>query len=234
MPRCVGGASVKIETVLFDVGLTLIQPDTERLEMVFARHLGASLGDLGSQLLGTLLLSLEADDEPFPVGKSGFDKVCRRWTSYNDFPGFPAQGLLREILDKDLLFAKLDPDAARVLQELVHRGYKLVAVSNNDGRLEDELLFHGVARWFTAMIDSSVFGISKPDVRIFSIAASAAGGNLQRSVMVGDGLHNDYLAALEAGVRRCVLYDRLSLLAHLPVLRISSLPALIGVLEELA
>jgi putative hydrolase of the HAD superfamily len=59
-------------------------------------------------------------------------------------------------------------------------------VSNNDGRLHQQLATAGLAGYVTAIVDSAAVGGAKPDPGIFLHAAAALGARLEECVMIGD------------------------------------------------
>jgi putative hydrolase of the HAD superfamily len=81
-------------------------------------------------------------------------------------------------------------------------------VSNATGRMEQVLLEHRIcglegeamAR-VTAVIDSHVVGVEKPDPRIFSFAFEALETVPDRCVYIGDSVHFDVQGARNAGIR---------------------------------
>src|SRR5262249_47090874 len=68
------------------------------------------------------------------------------------------------------LWRVIHDDTPALFTELRARGYTLGIVSNADGRIAGALADTGLAPHFTAVIDSHVVGVEKPDARIFQLA----------------------------------------------------------------
>src|SRR5262249_62315660 len=82
------------------------------------------------------------------------------------------------------LWSIAEPDAATVLRTLVARGFVLGVVSNADGRVEADLERAGLRPYLTAVVDSHVVGVEKPDPRIFSIPLDRLRADPQRAIAV--------------------------------------------------
>lgn len=94
------------------------------------------------------------------------------------------------------------------LPKLAATGVRLAVVSNSDGTVEARLGAAGVAQVgpgpgvsLSALIDSGVVGIEKPDSRIFELALTACGVRPEAAVHVGDSRRTDVAGALAAGIR---------------------------------
>ncbi len=91
---------------------------------------------------------------------------------------------------------ELYEDALEALDFLAAR-FPLVAVSNGNADLERV----GLARYFRASISATVFGVAKPDARIFQAGAEAAGVPVEQVLHVGDDALLDVLGAHAAGMQ---------------------------------
>src|SRR5207245_9422584 len=98
----------------------------------------------------------------------------------------------------------------RVFDHLGDMGLRLAAVSNSDGRVEQELAEDGLADAFEVIIDSSVVGVWKPDPRIFGFCLEAMDVEAHECLYVGDTLTFDVSGAVAAGLAPCH-FDRLGL-----------------------
>jgi HAD superfamily hydrolase (TIGR01509 family) len=87
-------------------------------------------------------------------------------------------------------------DALPALAHLASR-YPIVAVSNGNADIHRI----GIGHHFTANVSAHIFGVGKPDVRIFQAAASAAGVLPHEVLHVGDDPALDVLAGLNAGMQ---------------------------------
>jgi putative hydrolase of the HAD superfamily len=99
------------------------------------------------------------------------------------------------------------------LRALATTGVRLAIVSNADGTIEQELRALGVCQAgpgpgvpVTAVLDSTVVRVAKPDPRIFELALAAVGTPPARTVHVGDTLTYDVAGARAAGIHP-VHYD---------------------------
>lgn len=101
----------------------------------------------------------------------------------------------------DLFFAErqrvdLFEDAHQALDFLSTR-YPVVALSNGNADVHRI----GIGHYFRASISASVFGVAKPDVRIFHAAAVAAQVQPHEVLHVGDDATLDAQGALDAGMQ---------------------------------
>jgi HAD superfamily hydrolase (TIGR01509 family) len=101
-----------------------------------------------------------------------------------------------------------EAEACTVLAALRGRGFVLAAVSNADGRVEDDLVAYGLRPYLDAVVDSHVVGVEKPHPAIFALALARLGVPPAAAVHVGDIAAIDVAGARRAGVR-AVLMDPL-------------------------
>ena len=226
-----------IRAVLFDAGNTLVFVDP-------ARFL-ALLGELG----------IEADEARFREAERGARRGLVRalaegatgtedriWKDYflSLFreTGLPAhleeeaRSRLRASHEADHLWSWVAEDTPAPLAELTRAGYRLAVVSNADGRVEALLESRGLTEHLEFVIDSHVFGVEKPDPRIFLAAVERLGLPADACLYVGDLHPVDVLGARAAGLRS-VLVDPWDLFEG-PEERIPSVGALPGYLAGLS
>jgi len=91
---------------------------------------------------------------------------------------------------------ELYQDALPALAYLASR-YPVVAVSNGNADIHRV----GIGQHFAANMSAHVFGVGKPDVRIFHAAAQAAGVAPHEVLHVGDDPALDVLGGLDAGMQ---------------------------------
>jgi putative hydrolase of the HAD superfamily len=108
------------------------------------------------------------------------------------------------------LWRIVEPGTEAVLAELRRRGLTLAVISNSDGRIEADLVASGLGAHFAFVLDSSVVGVEKPDVAIFTMALARLALPPAEAVYVGDVYAIDVLGARRAGIE-AVLMDPLSL-----------------------
>jgi putative hydrolase of the HAD superfamily len=99
------------------------------------------------------------------------------------------------------------PDARPALEELRHRGLRLVCVSNWDVSLGEVLDRCGLGELLDGAVSSAEAGARKPDPRIFVPALALAGCGPDEAVHVGDTPEEDVEGAAAAGIR-ALLLDR--------------------------
>jgi putative hydrolase of the HAD superfamily len=117
----------------------------------------------------------------------------------------------------------LFPETMEVLAELKHRGLRLGVISNFDDRAYSVMRSLNILQFFDAVTLSSETGYCKPDREIFEAAVRALGVGAAEVLLLGDSLHDDVEAAMNAGLS-AVLIDRRNrhaTVTHVP--RISSL-----------
>jgi putative hydrolase of the HAD superfamily len=112
----------------------------------------------------------------------------------------------------------------------------VAVVSNADGTVEQQLrddafcqVGSGAGVEVTAVLDSTVVGVAKPDPAIFRLALALLDVPPARAIHVGDTPSADVTGARAAGVRP-VLVDPYDLHADVDCVRVASLA---GVLELL-
>lgn len=88
-----------------------------------------------------------------------------------------------------------------VLDELRRAGRRMVIVSNFYGNLPAVLRAYGLDRFFSAVVESAVVGVRKPDPAIFRLGVEALGCRAGEAVVVGDSYTKDIVPAKQAGCR---------------------------------
>ncbi|MDQ6862068.1 MAG: HAD-IA family hydrolase [Verrucomicrobiota bacterium] len=95
---------------------------------------------------------------------------------------------------------ELYPEVFDVLHSL-REHYKLVVVSNFDGRLRVILEQLGISKFFSCVVISSEVGADKPDPFIFHRALDLGGASPNETLHVGDDPVKDWQGARAAGLR---------------------------------
>ena len=100
----------------------------------------------------------------------------------------------------EILWSEPTPGAFETIAALRRRGLAVVIVTNSDGHAEENLRDCGIVD--VPVIDSTVVGYEKPDVRIFEAALAHAGAGIRATdvVHVGDTLAADVAGARAAGI----------------------------------
>jgi putative hydrolase of the HAD superfamily len=99
------------------------------------------------------------------------------------------------------------PDTVPALRALRAAGVKLVAASNWDVSLHEQLERTGLTPLLDGALSSAEVGAPKPDPEIFARALALAGARPDEALHVGDDVEADVGGALAAGVEP-VLIDR--------------------------
>jgi putative hydrolase of the HAD superfamily len=89
---------------------------------------------------------------------------------------------------------------------LAAAGYRLGVISNADGRMEALLTMVGLRAHFEFVVDSELFGATKPDPEIFLEGCRRMELAAEECLYVGDLYPVDYLGATRAGLQ-AVLFD---------------------------
>ena len=87
-----------------------------------------------------------------------------------------------------------------VVQKLSEH-YKLVLVSNFYGNIETILKDFGLASFFSAVVESSVVGVRKPDPAIYQLGVDAMGYPADKVLVVGDSFSKDVVPAKKVGCK---------------------------------
>lgn len=223
------------KAVLFDAGGTLIHLDR--------RFLVQTLNECG------VAATLEGFHEADEVAKAEVRRIMRsedpgddasRWQAY-------AAVLMRELrcegealgrvraalVERHMagtLWTYVEEQTTETLQQIKDAGYRVGIVSNADGRIARFLAYAGLDHYFDVIVDSGVFGIEKPDPRIFLHACEQLGVQPQETVFVGDIYEIDVMGARAAGLLPVLIMNGGNDGYDCPVIR--SIPELVGLLSN--
>jgi putative hydrolase of the HAD superfamily len=120
------------------------------------------------------------------------------------------------------------PDTVPALRALRAAGIRLVAASNWDISLHEQLAATGLTPLLDGALSSAEVGAPKPDPEILARALAIAGAQPDEALHVGDDVEADVGAARAAGVEPVLIDRDGSLEAPEGVLRIASLAELPG------
>lgn len=90
-------------------------------------------------------------------------------------------------------------DDTRFVLEKLSKKFKLGIIANQSSDLMERLRGWNIDKYFSIVVSSADYGISKPDERLFTIALQKSGYLAHSAVMVGDRLDNDILPANKLG-----------------------------------
>lgn len=227
-----------ISTVVFDVGNTLHHLDHAYIAAVVSRQ---SHPVAPRDVAVAENTAKAAVDARFRTGTSSRDED-RRFSYFEiilnalNVNAAKVGTIIAELHAEDVrqsLWRVMHPDTPRVLAELRGRGFTLAVVSNADGRVAAALRAGGLADHFTAIVDSHVVGVEKPNPRIFHIALEACGAVPAEAIYIGDIYEIDVRGARNAGLAP-VLLDPLGSYPDADCLRITALGNLLSLLPKTA
>ncbi len=197
------GNQVSKPYLLFDVGGTLVYPDPEVTAQVCS--------DWGYQLSAEEILS------SFFATLYRMDCALRETGSVDWTDSFLPLGLVAKgVASKDAVDIIAETKARKlpqglwtftypVVRETLHRlqtaGFRMAAISNSDGTVEQQLRDVGLAGYFHRVFDSAVVGVEKPDSKIFHVALAELGLEPDACIYVGDVFMLDVQGANRAGLR---------------------------------
>jgi putative hydrolase of the HAD superfamily len=194
-----------IETVSFDAGGVLVNPNWRRV--------AAALAARGVAVAATALESAE------PAAKKRFDRAPtieltndaqRGWLYFNyvlEGVGIAPSSATDAALDalqvyhtESNLWESVAEGVSGALETIRARGLTTIIVSNANGRLHALLDRLDLTRYFDVIVDSWVEQVEKPDPRLFQIAMQRARAVPARTLHVGDLYHVDVAGARAAGM----------------------------------
>lgn len=205
---------MSISAIFLDLGNTL------RMLLPDEAHMAPARAEI-ARLAGT-------DEDPlaFVAKLDARYKDYRKW-AFDELTEAPEEELWTRWLTPDLPAERIAPVASEltylyrqckgrrvvvdggreVLEELQRRGYVLGIISNLIGKREipEWLEQEDYARYFQAVVLSSVYGRRKPHPSIYLEAARQVDLPPQRCAYVGDNLKRDVSGSRQAGFGRVVI-----------------------------
>jgi phosphoglycolate phosphatase len=179
-------------TIVFDLDGTLIDtaPDLiDTLNVIFAREglppvpYEAARNAIGGGARTMIARGIETEGRTFSAQK--LEQMFAEFIEYYS----------EHVADRSQPF----PGLIDALDSLAARGCRLAVCTNKLERLSVLLLRQlGLADRFAAICGQDTFGIQKPDPEILRRTVAAAGGTLERTVMIGDS-NTDIRTARAAG-----------------------------------
>jgi putative hydrolase of the HAD superfamily len=125
-----------------------------------------------------------------------FEEVRARWGLDT-----PVAELVRRYRSEYPAFLPaVDPEAARRLAGLRSRGWTVAIVSNGPPSQRVKVERCGLLPLVDVVVISDELGVSKPDRRIFEVAAREAGAAIDEAWLIGDNPEADMAAAVEMGI----------------------------------
>ena len=182
-----------MRTVVFDLDGTLADTSADLLAAANACFVGLGQGEILNE--GDRLTAFQGGRAMLRLG---FQRFGAPWSEADVGRAYPmllahyAEGLDRQ--------TRLYPGAAEVIAELRHSGMRCALCTNKPEVLAAELLRRlGVRDLFDSLIGADTLPVRKPDPAPYRAAVERAGGQVGRSLMVGDTV-TDRDTARAAGV----------------------------------
>lgn len=224
---------VAIETLFLDAGGVLCHPSWTRVSAALAGHgidvsasrLAAAEPYAKRDIDGASLVRATTDESR---GWLYFDRVLEHAGIARCDATDAALALMRDYHRTQNLWEVVPDDVAPALGALRERGFKLVVVSNANGRLRHLFERVGLAPYFDVMLDSHDWGVEKPDPRLFHHALRASSSRPDTTAHVGDLFHIDVEGARAAGLLEGILLDQADLYPEADCRRVRSLAELIS------
>lgn len=225
--------------VLFDAGGTLIHMDRRFFVEILNAH--GVVADVAAFKRAEAVARVEVtrilrSDQPGTDGS--------RWVAY-------AGALMRELrcqgetldrvratlrphFESGAIWTRVEDGTVETLELLRAAEVPMAVVSNADGRVAGFLEKAGLARYFDVIVDSGIFGIEKPDPRIFLHACAAIDADPSGATYVGDVYEIDAVGARAVGMTPVIISDAPAADWQCAVIAsLTELPPLLGVQPRL-
>lgn len=211
--------------ILFDVGNTLIELD--HVEMVsVARQAGVHV-TVDEMRSSEQRARRSFDEHMAAPGASTETEAAFELYLEAAFTGCGADDGWQPLIPRRAELWRVPIEGSKEsLAALSSLGFRLAAVSNSDGHVEELLTELELVDHLEFVVDSGKVGIEKPDPRIFQIAIDRLGVPAGEVLYVGDLFHVDVCGARAAGLRT-VLLDPAGNRADLDVDRVRDLQELV-------
>jgi putative hydrolase of the HAD superfamily len=190
---------MSIRAITFDVGGTLIEPwpSVGHVYATVAARFG--VGGIAPEWLTENFRRVWKAQTAFDYSRESWFDVVRE-----TFGGHAAQlppeffpAVFHRFADADVW--RIYADVLPTLDQLAARGFKLGVISNWDDRLRPLLASLNLTRHFSSIVISCEEGATKPDTRLFILAARELGVAPGELLHVGDSLEFDVCGAEAAG-----------------------------------
>jgi HAD superfamily hydrolase (TIGR01549 family) len=194
---------MKAIAVTFDFGQTLADLDTAMLSRRAAER--------------GVTVDANAIAASVPIAWAEYDAAIRK-----GFGGHPWKFLMRTLLaesqvapadaasltdwlwdeqPKQNLWRLPIPGMFELARELHRKHVTIGVISNSEGKLAELVRELGLDDALTMIVDSGVFGVTKPDPRIFLFATDQLGVEPADVIHIGDSYEADVKGALNVGMR---------------------------------
>lgn len=234
------GMTPQPEAVLFDLGDTLIEPRTYRVESGVGALLAAASHRNGATVDAVVALAKElniefgrrASDSQLEYSQRAFHRML--YDSFGVTFEMPEAEVERLYWDAALEF-DTEPGVEAALAATAETGVTMGVVSNSPFHgevLSYELEKRGLSRYFSFLVSTADYGLRKPHPQIFRVGLQKAKAAPERTWYIGNSLQYDVAGALGAGMTP-VWYNRVGQEGEVPdgvavIAHWSELDALLG------
>ncbi len=209
---------MKITTIFFDVGNTLIKPASSEADVLMsaAQRLGISIDkQLLQQNVRRIMSKYEelflpedslwaSQERAVGLYMSIFEKICEA-SGVGEHGRRLAEMCYKQLMDSSAW--KPFDDVIETLDGIKALGIRMGIISNWDKSLEGVITGMGLGDYFDEIVSSAVVGLYKPQVAIFELAMQKMGALPKNTLHIGDNLVADIGGARKAGITP-VLIDR--------------------------
>ena len=182
-----------MRTVVFDLDGTLADTSADLLASANACFQGLGLGSL----LGPKD-AITAGQGGRAMLRLGFERAGQPWDEVAVDREYPKLLVAyAAVIDRE---TTLYPGAVAAVEQLLAEGFACAVCTNKPEALAEELLRRlGVRTLFQALVGADTLAVRKPDPLPYRVAVARAGGQVARSILVGDTA-TDRETARAAGV----------------------------------
>lgn len=182
-----------MKTVVFDLDGTLADTSADLLAAANACFVG-----LGHGVVLDGRDTLTAFHGGRAMLRAGFDRLGVAYSEADISAQYPV--LLAAYADGIDVHTKMYPGAIQAVFELLSDGYRTAVCTNKPEGLAVELLRRlGVSDLFGAIVGADTLPVRKPDPAPYIEAVRRVGGDVKRSMLIGD-TETDRLTGLAVGV----------------------------------
>ena len=182
-----------MKTVVFDLDGTLADTSADLLAAA-----NACFVQLGHGVVLDARDTLTAFHGGRAMLRAGFDRLGVGYSEADISAQYPV--LLAAYADGIDVHAKMYPGAIQAVFELLSDGYRTAVCTNKPEGLAVELLRRlGVSDLFGAIVGADTLPVRKPDPAPYIEAVRRVGGDVKRSMLIGD-TETDRLTGLAVGV----------------------------------
>jgi phosphoglycolate phosphatase len=182
-----------LRTVIFDLDGTLADTSADLIAAANACFQGLGHGNM----LDPVADALTGFHGGRAMLRLGFSRLGVRDEAMIDAQFPILLGAYEETIDRE---TRLYPGVVRAIEALHRAGFRTGICTNKPERLAEILMTRlGVRDLFASLVGADTLPQRKPDAAPYQLAVTRAGGNIARSILIGD-TETDRKTGLNAGV----------------------------------